>query len=441
MSHRSDSADVCQVGYVVHTYPSVSHTFVVREVRGVRKAGGRVETFSIHHARSGDVLSGVDREEAARTDSVLPPQPRRLLGAHVHALLRSPAAYFRTLAYGLSHSPPGLRSRVWQVFYFAEAIVVWSYARRKGIHHLHAHLGNVAADTCWLAGHYGNLAEPDAGWRWSFTMHGPTEFFAVERFNLARKVAAADLVICISDFCRSQLMGISDPVHWAKLRVVHCGVDLDRYPYRLPDTDGLAVLCVGRLVPEKGQVLLLQAVEKLVRDGVDVRLTLVGGGPRLASLEAEAGRLGILDRVSFPGPVSQDEMPAMFASHNVFCLPSFAEGVPVALMEAMAAGLPVVTTRVAGIPELVEDGITGLLVPPGRADAVGDALRKLADDPSLAARLSRQGRQAVEASFDAEVAAQQLAVAFAHLENSSGRPAGPGSSRSRSSIRSSTPAS
>ena len=269
------------------------------------------------------------------------------------------------------------------------------------VRHLHAHLANVAADICWLACCFGRTAEPAQDWAWSFTMHGPTELYSTERFNLARKVDKADGVICISQYTRSQLMYLSDAANWAKLRVVHCGADLARYPYRPPrPPDGkLSVLCVARLAPQKGLDILVRAIGALVAGGTDAQLTIVGSGPLEVSLRRSAERLGIAGRVSFTGAVGQDDMAGYYAKADVFCLPSLAEGLPVVLMEAMATGRPVVATRIMGIPELVEEGASGFLVAPGDIDELAGALGELAGFPGFAGALRpcrpAQGRRGV----------------------------------------------
>jgi glycosyltransferase involved in cell wall biosynthesis len=244
-------------------------------------------------------------------------------------------------------------------------------------------------------------------------MHGPTELFAVERFNLARKVAHADLVVCISDFTRSQLMYLTEPDHWAKLHVVHCGADLSRYPLEPPRTGpGLVVLSVARLAAQKGLDVLLNAVKTIADAGVDVQLVLVGEGPLRERLGRRAERLGIADRVALAGAVGQDEMAGYYAGADVFCLPSFAEGVPVVLMEAMASGRAVVATRIAGVPELVEEGVSGLLVTPGNADELAAALERLASSPQERESMGLAGRRKVVQDFDAERCAAQLASLF-----------------------------
>ena len=218
-----------RAAYVVSAYPAISHAFIQREVRALRALGATINVFSVHEAPPSDLLSTADTEEAETTSAILPIRPADLLRAHARAFLRAPLGYVSTLRFALSQAPRGARARLWQLFYFAEAVVLWARCSDRDLRHLHAHLANVGADVAWLAAHFGRMADRRGTWHWSFTMHGCVEFWNVDRFNLARKVAAADLVICISEYTRAQLMALCDPAHWSKLHVVHCGVELDRY--------------------------------------------------------------------------------------------------------------------------------------------------------------------------------------------------------------------
>jgi glycosyltransferase involved in cell wall biosynthesis len=412
-------AHIC---YVTSHYPAVSHTFVMREVIGAREAGVQVETVSVHRAEAQHLLADVDRQEAARTWSIFPLDKAAFAVVHARALLTHPNAYWRVLRSALEAAPGGLRAKLWQVFYFAEGISLWDHAKRVEAHHLHAHLANVATDVCWWASSFGKLAEPAKRWMWSFTMHGSTEFYSTERFNLRRKVVAADAVICVSEFTRSQLMYLSTPEHWEKLRVVHSGADLERYQLGAPhDRPCFGVLCVSRLVPGKGLELLVDAIAVLAERGTEAQLTVVGDGPLEPSLRARAEQLGVADRVLLEGAVGQDDMPLYYREADVFCLPSFAEGVPVVLMEAMASGRPVVATRIAGIPELVEDGTSGLLVAAGNLSELVGALERLAAAPDLRAEMGVAGRKKIEESFDARRCAAQVAEVFKEMASSQPR--------------------
>ncbi len=407
------------VAYVIGRYPAVSHAFVTREVQAVRAAGTEVETISVHRAPDDEVLSALDRAERERTYALLPVRWGTLLRTHLRALSR-PGAYLRTLAGALRDGPPGLRGRTWQLFYFVEAILVWDRCRRRGVRHLHAHHLNQAADAAMLAVRYANDRGDDGRWTWSFTMHGPNELYDVSHYRLAQKAGEADAVACIGDFARSQVMAFTPEERWPRFTVVRCGVDpteFDPGPVvpeaAAADAAGrLNVLCVGRLVPFKGQGILLEAVAALRARGIEATVTLVGEGPARAPLEASATRLGLGDAARFAGAVGQDEIRDLYRAADAFCLPSFAEGIPVVLMEAMALRVPVVTTRVMGIGELVEDEVSGLLVAPGRADAVTAALTRLAADPALRARLGAAGRARVEAEFDVRESGRRLRTVF-----------------------------
>jgi glycosyltransferase involved in cell wall biosynthesis len=399
---------VTRLAYLASRYPAVSHTFIAREVAGLRARGVEVETFSVRAVAAADALSEDDRRSLATTTSLLPLGTRGAL-ALVATGLRHPRAVAGLVRHALLGTG---RFRPRRAAYAVEAIVLHHHLARHGIRHVHAHFANVAADVAALTADLGRRLGED-GWSWSFTMHGPTELADVEGFALPWKVAAADAVLCISDFCRSQLMALVTEAAWPKLHVVHCGVPLQAFtPVERTAGEPLRVLCVGRLVPEKGQALLLEAVRRLLDDGVDVRLTLVGDGPRRAALEARVAELALGDAVHLTGAVGQDQIRDHYARADVFALPSFAEGVPVVLMEAMATGLPVVTTRIAGIAELVEDGVSGHVLPPGRVDLLADALAHLAADPERRCRMGAAGRAAVEAGFDIDRIADQLVSCF-----------------------------
>jgi glycosyltransferase involved in cell wall biosynthesis len=387
------------VAYLVSQYPLISHTFVEREIEGLRKLGTPVHTFSIRHP--GDLLSETMRSEAELT-TVLQSSMGAIARAGLREFARHPGASAGSIARALTTGEARAKSRVWQAFYVAEAMRLLDELNRLGLRHVHAHFANNGADVARAAIAHARSVDPDGGWRWSFTMHGPTEFEAVERFDLAGKVADADAVACISDFTRSQLMRLSTPAQWSKLDVVHMSVDTDRFvpPQQpRPGQGPLRILDVGRLVPEKGAPVLLDAVAMLAGRGVEVEVRLVGSGDLDAELRRMIAASGLEGSVTLVGPVGQDEILAQYHWADVFCLPSFQEGLPVVLMEAMATGLPVVTTTINGIPELVKDGRNGYLLPPGRADLLADSLAALAGDPGLRLSLGTRARSDVIDGF------------------------------------------
>lgn len=403
-----------KVAYLVSKYPAVSHTFVLREVQALRELGVEVDTISVRRASVSDALSAIDREELASTTALLPLTIGRALGL-VATIARHPGAALRLVAGSVRESNPGLRARLWRAFYAVEALLLFRVLVARGIRHVHVHFANVAADVARLCTRFARDVRPDDRWVWSFTMHGPVELDDVTYWYLPEKATDADLVACISDYCRSQLMAITDEACWSHLEVVHCGIDPSRFAaVDRVGRDGVEVLCVGQLLPRKGQRVLLDAMARLRDRGVDVRLTLVGDGPSRAALEVAVDELDLRDRVKLTGAVGQDDIRALYAAADVFCLPSFAEGVPVVLMEAMATGLPVVTTPIAGVPELV-DASSGVLVAPGRADLLAEAIEVLARDPARRGAMGRAGRAKVEAEFASAPNALRLRDLFARL--------------------------
>jgi glycosyltransferase involved in cell wall biosynthesis len=388
-----------KLAYLVSRYPAVSQTFVLGEVLELRRQGFEVHTFAIRRSQPQEVLSDADREAFETTYAVLPTRPWTLLRAHARALARDAPAYLSTLLYALRLGRLDLRAVLWELFYFAEAMVVWDQCEHRGVRHLHVHFPNVAADVAMLATRYGG-----ATWSFSMTLHGPTELYDVTGHRLVAKVRRARFAICTSHYMRSQLMNFVDRRDWSKLHVLRCGIDVHRFS-PAPGGGGRSdrparLLAVGRLDVRKGHVLLVEALGRLVRAGLDARLTIVGEGPERGPLEHLARDLGVADRLELPGAVGQDDIPAYFRDADIFSMPSFAEGVPTVLMEAMASGLPVVAPRIMGIPELVEDGVTGTLVTPADVDELADALRRQIEDPDERRRMGAAGRERIATTFE-----------------------------------------
>jgi glycosyltransferase involved in cell wall biosynthesis len=410
-----------KIAYLTSYYPAVSHTFIRREVHALREQGVDVQTFSIKGPWATDALSGLDLDEVRTTRSILGRRRSTVARDLLRSCAAHPAAVAAT-AWEAMRSVRGVRRRLWQVFYVAEAAVLQQWMAESGARHVHAHFANAPSDVARWTKALGNRI--DGGWTWSFTMHGPTELYAVAEHSLPAKLADADFVACISDFCRSQMMVFSPPDAWDKFEVVHCGVDPREFEQAHPVDDGtLKVICVGRLVPEKGQTVLLRAARRVLDAGVDVRLTFVGDGRARETVETEATKSGV--DVAFKGALDQDQLLAALLDADVFCLPSFAEGLPVVLMEAMASCVPVVTTRIAGVQELVEDGVSGFVVPPGRDDLLAGALLELANDPERARAMGEAGRAKVSQEFDVRASAALLEKAFAAVAEKA-RPASSG---------------
>ncbi|SNS38661.1 glycosyltransferase family 4 protein [Antarctobacter heliothermus] len=404
-----------KLAYLTGEYPRASDTFIQREVAALRTLGHEVETCSIRTTGAEHLVGSEQRAEHARTFKVLEAckSPIRLARAHLR-WMRAPRRYLSALKLAWTTAPKGLKGRLYNLIYFLEAGVLAAHLADNDVDHLHNH---IAKASCTVA----MLASALSGIPYSFTIHGPDIFFEPHHWRIDEKAARASFVVCISDFCRSQLMCFADQAHWDRFHIVHCGVEPDRYP----PTDRAEkwvtdLVFVGRLAGVKGVPLLLNAMRRLQQppptddphrafdDPPALHLTIVGDGPDRAALEQQAEGLP----VTFTGYRSQSEVADILSEADIFILPSFAEGLPVVLMEAMAAGLPVITTRIAGVPELVKHAYNGLLVPPGNETALYAAINTLIDSPELRAQMGEAGQETVKADFDIATEAKKLSWLF-----------------------------
>ncbi len=394
-----------KLAYLTGEYPRASDTFIQREVANLRALGHEVITCSIRTTGAEHLVGPEQREEHKRTFKVLDAvrNPMTTIKAHLR-WLKTPGRYVSALGLAWKTSPKGIKGRIYNLIYFIEAGVLADKLADEGVTHLHNHIAKASCTVAMLTGAL-------SGIRWSFTIHGPDIFFEPHHWRIDEKAARAAFVACISHFCRAQLMCFADAQHWHKLHIVHCGVDPSRYAPK-PVRTGLQALFVGRLAGVKGVPILITAIERLAKIHPDLTLRLVGDGPDRPALEAEVAKRGLQDRIVFLGYRSQAEVAEELAQTDVFVLPSFAEGVPVVLMEAMAAQVPVLTTRIAGVPELVEDGVNGRLVPPGDTDAFAQALDEMLSTPDTRKAYGVAGRARVVAAFDAAQEAQWLSDLF-----------------------------
>lgn len=418
MSQPSPAAcpHVGPVAYLTGLYPAVSHTFIQREIAALRQLGVTVLPCSIRRPPAEHATGAEERAALAETYYVVEAAkaPLRLLGAHATLLARNPADYLGAIALAVRTARPGIKGALKQIAYFLEAGLLARYLRRTKVGHLHNHFADSSATVAMLASHL-------SGVPFSLTLHGPADLFEPRSWHVGDKIARAAFTVCISQFARSQAMLLSDPAHWDKLRIVHCGVHPARYATLSSDPGRtFNLLFVGRLAPVKGLRVLLKALEGARAIRPDIALTLVGDGEDRAWVETEAARLG---GVTCLGYRSQDEVVAALHQCDAFVLPSFAEGVPVVLMEAMAASRPVIATRVGGVGELVEEGQSGLLVPPGDENRLADAILRLAADPSLRQRMGQAGCAVVKAEFDVALEARRLLALHAGEGGDAVRPA------------------
>lgn len=406
-AERDEQWSSCRgrLAYLTGEYPRATDTFVQREVFALRGLGFDVLACAARQTDASHHVGPEQQAEAASAFYVIrhAKNPLRLIGSHLRVFFASPKRYAEGLALAFRLGWPGVQGRLFPVFYFAEAGVLADELRRRGVEHLHNHFANSSCTLAAVAAHL-------AGIPFSFTMHGPAIFFEPGKWKIGVKADRAAFVACISDFCRSQGMIFAPQRAWENMTIVHCGIEPERYTPKQHAERGTKLLFVARLAAVKGLPVLLDALVDL---SSDVTLTVVGDGPDRETLEKQAASLGLAGRVDFVGYRSQDEVAQHLAEADLFVLPSFAEGVPVVLMEAMATGLPVVATRVAGVAELVEDGVSGALVPPGNRAELTDAIGRFVEDADRRQRFGEAGRAKVVAEFNTRTEAEKLAALFA----------------------------
>lgn len=395
-----------KVAYVLNSYPEPSHSFIRREIQALERQGVAVLRLPMRPG-SAVLVDPADQAEATRSHYVLRVGLARLLLVFFWQILRGPADLMRALKLAFKL---GLASQVGvlrHLIYLLEAAYVKAHCQRENVSHMHAHFGTNATTVALLAHVMG-------GPGYSFTTHGPEEFDAPIGLSLGEKVNRARFSVAISSFGKSQLSRWADFGAWERLRVVHCGIEPARFsnPAVLP-AGPLRLAAIGRFVEQKGQMVLIQALERVVQSHPEVHLSLIGDGEMRGDLEAAIARAGLQHNVTLTGWLAEEGVRAELAAAHALVMPSFAEGLPMVVMEAMAAARPVLATYIAGTPELVLPGKTGWLVPAGDAEVLADAIVELAETPHDTLRqMGLAGRDRVLRRHDSDAEAAKLAALF-----------------------------
>ncbi len=397
-----------KLAYLVNQYPKASHSFIRREILALESLGHSVARFALR-SDAADVVDAQDIAERERTRYILAGGlgefARSLFACARSAPLATLKAFVDSCRIGWGSE----RGVLLHLAYFLEAAVLVQWCREAQVEHVHAHFGTNSTTVAMLAHTMGGCA-------YSFTVHGPEEFDKAQFIALPEKIRQSSFTVAITSFCRSQLYRLVEHTHWDKIKIVHCGLDDDflrATPLReaANDEEQVPVLtCVGRLCEQKGQLLLIDAVRELVSAGHQLRLVLAGDGPMRPEIERAIAEYQLQDVVTITGWISSAQVKTCIEQSKALVLPSFAEGLPVVLMEAMALGKPVLTTYIAGIPELVEEGRSGWLVPAGSRERLRQGLEAvLAAPDEQCSQMGEVGRARVLADHDAQREAQTLA--------------------------------
>ena len=394
------------VAYLINQYPKVSHSFIRREIIGLEAGGINVLRFSIRSC-SAELVDAADQQELKRTRMILASGLLNLMLSVFYVAITKPIPWLKALGLTLKVSRTSDRSVVNHIAYLVEACLLLRWLKNSGVAHVHAHFGTNSTDVAMLCHVLG-------GPPYSFTVHGPEEFDRLRELALIEKFERATFVVAISSFGRSQLYRWCKLEQWFKIHEIHCGVDeAFLTPASVPMLAEPRLVCVGRLCAAKGQLLLLQAVSQLAAEGLRFKLVLVGDGELRSELELLIVQWQLQNWVEITGWASSEEVRRQILSARAMVLPSFAEGLPVVIMEALALGRPVISTYVAGIPELIESGKCGWLIPPGSVDALVAVMRTALTLPvETLEKMGSAGMEQVAQRHNSAIEAAKLAELF-----------------------------
>ncbi len=403
-----------RIAYLVNQYPKVSHSFIRREIHAVERLGISVMRIAIRGWNE-PLADEQDIAERGRTRYALKGGFGPLVRATARAAVRSPRKFASALIEAIRLSRRAERPLPYHVVYLAEACRILEWLRSAEVTHVHAHFGTNSAEVAMLIRLLG-------GPSYSFTVHGPDEFDKAHALHLDRKIGQARFVVAISSYGRAQLYRRAAYADWGKIEIVHCGIEA---AFRTAGQDEAPqegrLVCVGRLSEQKGQLVLLEAMSRLKHRLGACHLVLAGDGEMRPEIEARIAALGLTQAVTITGWISSADVRREIQKAQALVLPSFQEGLPVVIMEAMALQRPVISTYVAGIPELVVPGETGWLVPAGSIEPLVEALEAcLTASPETLQRMGQAGSRRVMERHDIDVEAGKLARLFAEVSPARG---------------------
>jgi glycosyltransferase involved in cell wall biosynthesis len=395
-----------RIAYLVNQYPKISHSFVRREIVALERRGFNITRIALR-GWDGELVDKQDQVEREHTRYVLQNGSPPLVLALLRTFLTQPVRLVRGFALAWQMSRQAERPFPIHLVYLAEACRIAFWLRGAEIKHIHAHFGTNSAEVAMLVHQLG-------GPSWSFTVHGPEEFDKSQQIGLAEKIRRCSFVVAVSSFGRSQLFRNVGHEHWHKVKVVHCGIE--RAFYVAPPSivrSERRLVCVGRLTEQKGQLLLIEAARLLLERGTDFELVLAGDGEMRDEIDALIMHYKLHTRIRVTGWISGEQVRDEILAARALVLPSFAEGLPVVIMEAMALKRPVISTFVAGIPELVVPGQHGWLIPAGDVDALAESMQACLDAyPETIARMGAAAYERVFHRHDVDAEALTLARLF-----------------------------
>jgi colanic acid/amylovoran biosynthesis glycosyltransferase len=394
-----------RLAYLVSQYPFIRHTYLLREIRQLRTLGWDIKVVAVRpDDRAAENLTPEEKEEAASTHYLLGSSVVRLMFSQIRTLFTRPAGYFRGLSCAVSYGRFDPVRTLYALAYFVEAVDAGLWLEANNFSHVHTHYASTVA---WILSRIFPI-------HFSMAIHGSAEFDDTAGFRLRDKVVASEFVIAISYFGRSQIMRTVPYGQWSKIEICPLGIDTDSIVLADFRThpEPFELLSVGGMASPRAAHFLIQSAALIVSQGRRILLRLVGDGPDRQLLRRLSSELNLRDVVVFEGWKNQDELQAIYARADIFVFSSFAEGIPVVLMEAMAHGLPCIAPRITGIPELIEHGVDGLLFTVSDEQELAGTIGRLMDDPDLRSKIRERARQKIECKYNNKQNIRTLADIF-----------------------------
>ena len=390
-----------KIAYFMNTYPMTSTTFIRREIEALETLNVKIERYAVRRWRE-QLVDPRDLTEVERTKYFLTGNLSGLLFTFFKEVFANPHAIRRGLTAAWRLAARGEGISIKHVAYLLQAVYLRRQARLDDVQHIHAYFATNATYVAMLSHIMG-------GPSYSFTAHGPDEFDCSRALNFDDKLSNASFAVAISRHCKAKLLLLGGVRHAKKIRIVHCGIDTNEFPSSdVDDTTSHTLICVGRLCSNKGQALIPAVVERLKSDFPRLRVLLIGDGEARRDIEREIMDRGLEQHIEIKGWLPNCAVRELMRKSRALLLPSFAEGLPIVIMESLAMGRPVISTYVAGIPELL-DSNCGWIVPAGSERDLEAVIRQaLAASPAELTRLGGIGRARVVAGFDIKKSASAL---------------------------------
>lgn len=384
--------------YLCSEYPALSHTFIDKEIDALENKKFKIYTASINYPKNTDKFSKDYKERLEKTYYIKREKKINIVKILLVYMLSKPLVFMKAFlrAYNLSYKK-GVKNFKKFIGYFVESTLLHNYMVKNKIEHVHIHFANPASTVALIAKTFGNI-------EYSISVHGPDEFYNTNENLISEKVEEAKFIRTISHFCTSQLMRESRPENWSKFNIVRCGIDLKQFREKEKKEEEkiINIVCVGRLTPSKGQNILVDAIENISKVNKNFKLTLIGGGEDYEYIKEKIKSKNLSSFIDLRGPVAHEVVRDSLGNADIFVLPSFAEGIPVALMEAMAMKIPVISTKINGIPELIEHGKNGFLVEASNEESLRKILIDLLNRKIDLDEIKKNARKRIEENYNIE---------------------------------------